>query len=189
MKKILILLIICSISLVTACTNTKETTIQLKEDKEKLTASINESEKNQEKLNQTIMELRKQIEVNKKEKELFSSVSKLSKDFVNAHTSGNKEKLKSMISGDLILEEKDNKLYINNHANDQWLLFPYDGQQLEDWLIQGFEFHNESNTYRVHIREFYMNVDGEVESPPRFLNLTFKFHNNEWKIVSMSFDV
>ncbi|RZT21622.1 hypothetical protein [Fictibacillus sp. BK138] len=189
MKKTFIFVIVCSISLVTACTNTKETTIQLKEDKDKLTASLNESEKNQEKLNQTIMELRKQIEVNEKEKELFSHVSNLSREFVNAHTSGNKEKLKSMISGDLILEEKDNKLYINNHANDQWLLFPYDGQQLDDWLIQGFEFHNESNTYRVHLREFFKNVDGESESPPRFLNLTFKFHNNEWKVVNVSFDV
>jgi hypothetical protein len=55
--------------------------------------------------------------------------------------------------------------------------------------IQGFEFHNESNTYRVHIREFYKKVDGELESPPTFLNLTFKFHHNEWKIVSVSFDV
>jgi cell division protein FtsB len=189
MKKILIMVIVCSISLVTACTNTKETVIQLKEDKEKLTASINESEKNQEKLNQTIMELKKQIEVKEKEKELFSTVSNLSRDFVNAHTSGNKEKLKSMISGDLFLEEKDNKLYINNHAYDQWLLFPYDGQQLDDWLIQSYEFHNESNTYSVHIREFYKNVDGELESPPRLLNLTFKFHNNEWEIVSVNFEV
>lgn len=55
--------------------------------------------------------------------------------------------------------------------------------------IQGFEFYNESNTYRVHIREFYKKVDGELESPPTFLNLTFKFHHNEWKIVSVSFDV
>jgi hypothetical protein len=189
MKKTFLLLIVCSFLLITACTNTKETTVQLKKEKEKLTASINESEENQEQLNQKIMELKKQIEINKEEKELFTVISNLSRDFVNAHTSGNKEKLNSMISGSLFIEEKNSKLFINNNANDQWLLFPHDGYQLDDWLIQGFGYHNESKTYRVHIREFYKNVNGELNSPPTFLNLTFILINDEWKIGSVSFDV
>jgi hypothetical protein len=89
----------------------------------------------------------------------------------------------------LFFEEENNKLYVNNNANEKWLLFPRDHLHLDDWVIQGFGYQPESNTFTVHIREFYKNAKGVLDSPPTFLNLDFKLDNNEWKIISLSFDV
>ncbi|KAB2328548.1 hypothetical protein F7731_25335 [Cytobacillus depressus] len=189
MNKKFLMMVVCSFSLVTACANTEEVVSQLKEDKEELTLRLNENEKKQKELNQRITELEKQNETNEKEKELFSIISNLSKDFVSFHTSGHKEKIKTLISDELFLEEKDNTLYLINNANDQWLLYPFNGKQLDDWVIQGFQYDSDSDTYLVHIREFYKDENGEPVSPPTFLNLTFKSYNNEWKVISVSFDI
>ncbi|WP_316572948.1 hypothetical protein, partial [Neobacillus sp. YIM B06451] len=147
MNRLFLLMIICSITIITGCKNSEGVVSQLKEEKEKLTLSLSESEKTRDELNKRIADLEKQLETNKKEKELFSTISNLSKDFVKAHTSGDKEKIQSLVSDDLFIEEKENKLYINNNANDQWLLYPFSGKQLDDWVIQGFQYNSDSDTY------------------------------------------
>ncbi len=189
MNKIFLLIMICSITIITACTNSEEVISQLKQDKEKLTLSLNENEKTQDEFKKRIANLEKQLENNQKEKELFNTISNLSKDFVKAHTSSDKDKIQSLISNDLFLEEKENKLYINNNANDQWLLYPFGGKQLDDWVIQGFQYNSDSDTYLINIREIYKDANGKDVSRPTFLNLTFKLSNNEWKVISLSFDV
>jgi hypothetical protein len=183
-----ILIIICSMTTLTACTNTNDVVSQLKKDKEKLILNVNKNEKNQKILKQQIAELEKEIKTNQQEKELFTIISDLSREFVEAHISGNKEKLRSLMLDNLFFEEENNKLYVNNNANEKWLLFPRDNLHLDDWVIQGFQYHSESNTFTVHIREFYKNAKGVLDSPPTFLNLDFKLDNNEWKIISLSFD-
>ncbi|WP_409275133.1 hypothetical protein V1499_07630 [Neobacillus sp. SCS-31] len=189
MNKFFLLMIICSITIMSGCTISEGVVSQLREDKEKLSLSLNESEKTRDELNKRIADLEKQLDTNKKEKELFSVISNLSKDFVKGHTSGDKDKIQSLVSGDLFIEDKENKLYINNNANDQWLLYPFSGKQLDDWVIQGFQYNSDSDTYLLYIREFYKDENGESVSPPTFLSLTFKFENNEWKVISLGFDL
>ncbi|MBS4209271.1 hypothetical protein [Bacillus sp. FJAT-50079] len=71
----------------------------------------------------------------------------------------------------ITLEEREKKLYaIINENDSEWLLFDYQGNnQFDDWVIQGYEYHPETNTFSVSIREFYSGLDGKPVSPPTFL--------------------
>jgi predicted nuclease with TOPRIM domain len=189
MRKIILLMVFCSFLMVTACENSEKAVSQLKEDKEKLTRSLNDNKAAQEKLTQRVKELEGQVETYQKEVELFTTISNLSREFVKAHTSGDHDKLQSLLSNELALEQDDNKLYIIDEADYRWQVYNAGGEQLDDWVIQGFQFNNDDQTYMVHIREFYQDKNGEPVSPPTFLNLIFKLVNNEWKVGGLSFDV
>lgn len=187
MGKKILLLIVCCIPIITACTDT-ETVDKLKDEKETLTLDLTENKEEIERLKEKIAGLEKQIETNEIENDLFPQLSNLSKDFVKAHTTGNKETLQTLLSDELILEERDKKLFIKANEDVEWLLYSADGQ-LEDWVIQGFHYDRENNTFTVHIREFFSDADGKSVSPPTFLNLKFKLYNDEWKVDGLEFDV
>lgn len=187
LKKFL-LLIVCFIPIMTACTDT-ETVDQLMSEKETLAMDLTENKEEIERLNAEIAGLEKQLETHQKEKDLFSQLSNLSREFVKAHTTGDKEAVQALVSEELTLEERDNKLWIKNSDNYDWLLHSVEFDQLDDWVIQGFEYFPEDDTYRVHIREFFSDANGEPVSPPTFLNLTFKLINEEWKVDGVEFDV
>ncbi len=195
MMKKLCVLIICCFTLITACSQAEkpldEATSQLEEDKVALSKSLSDQESKIEKLTQSITELEKQIDATKKEKDIFPWVSHLSREFVRAHTSGDKEKLQELLSEDIILVDRDNELYAK-HGEDEyeWLLFSQERKVLlHDWVIQGYQYDSESDTFHINIREFYVDLNGESESPPTFLGLSFKMFNNEWKIIGLGFDV
>lgn len=195
MRKKLWVLLICSFTLLTACSQTEnsldEEVSQLEEDKVALSQTLSDQENKIEKLTQSITELKKQTDATKEEKDLFPWISNLSRDFVRAHTSGDKEKLQELLSEDIILVERDNELYVK-HGEDEyeWLLFSNEGKsQLDDWVIQGYQYDSESDTFHINIREFYVDLSGESESPPTFLGLSFEMFDNEWRIVGVGFDV
>ena len=189
-------LIICSITLLTAC-SLKEDSLgknesQIEEVDTEFSGMLNEKDKKIEELNKTIEQLNIQINDFNKEKENFGFISNLSMEFVHAQTTGDKDKLRQLLSEDIVLEEKDNKLYakIINANGVEWLLFNYEGKtQLDDWVIQGYQYDSKTNTFNIFIREFYINLNGDPESPPTFLTLFFKMYNNEWKVYSLEFDV
>lgn len=192
----LLVLFICSFTLLTACSQ-KDVSLDKKENQLEevnaiFTERLNEKEKKIEELNQTIEQLHIQIDDFNKEKEHFGFVSNLSMEFVQAHTTGDKDKLRHLLSENIVLEEKDNKLYakISNSDGFAWHLFNKEGKtQLDDWVIQGYQYDRKTNTFTIHIREFYINKNGEPDSPPTFLSLIFKMYNNEWKVDSLGFDV
>lgn len=195
MRKLLILTI-CSLTLITACTQNNDSlegyVAQLEEENSKFTERLNEKEKRIEELNQTIRQLNIQIDDFNKEKENFAAISNLSMEFVKAHTTGDKDKLRQLLSKDIVLEEKDNNLYAKmiNTNGYEWLLFNNEKKiHLDDWVIQGYQYDSRTNTFGIFIREFYININGEPDIPPTFLNLTFIKYNNEWKINSLGFDV
>lgn len=195
MKKIFLLLFLCSFMLLTACTQSansiNENESQLEEENKDLTKRLNDKEIQLKELTQSVEELNNQIDQFNKEKESFAIISNLSNDFVIAHTTGDKERLYQLLSEDITLEERDNKLYaqIKESVSD-WLLFDYHGEtKFDNWVIQGYQYVNETNTYSVFIREFYSDLNGESVSPPTFLGLTFKLQDEEWKIISLEFDV
>ncbi|WP_203248337.1 hypothetical protein [Sporosarcina beigongshangi] len=164
---------------------------QLEADKVVLSENLDNQENKIEKLTQNIAELEKQIDATKKEKDIFPGISNLSREFVRAHTSGDKEKLQELLSEDIILVDRDNELFAK-HGEDEyeWLLFSRERKvQLDDWVIQGYQYDSENDTFHIHIREFYVDINGEPDSPPTFLGLSFKMFNNEWKIISLAFDV
>lgn len=189
MNKIILILLLFSFSLMTACTNSEEAVSQLKEEKEKLTLSLNENKAVQEKLSQRVTELEQQVQHYQKEAEMFSVFSDLSRQFVQAHTSGDIDTLQTLLSDELVLEQNGHTLYIEDDTPYKWQVFTADGDKLDDWAIQGFQYNKDNNTYMVHIREFYMNADEEPVSPPTFLNLTFKLVKDEWKVSGLGFDV
>jgi len=188
------LLIICGVTLLTACSKESitENEILLEEKNVKLAEQLSENEKKIIELKQNIEQLNLQIDDFNQEKEQFVFISNISKEFVQAHTTGDKEKLSQLLSEDIILVEKENKLYakIVNSDGFEWLLFNNETKnQFVDWVIQGYDFDGKTNTFNIFIREFYIDSNGEPESPPTFLNLSFKMYNNEWKINSLGFDV
>lgn len=188
MNRKLLILIVCCIPIITACTDTEKVN-QLISEKEILTLDLTENKEEIERLNEKISGLEKQIETNEKENDLFTQLSNLSREFVKAHTTGDKETLQTLLSKELILEERDEKLLIKNNDNFEWLLYAADGPQLDDWVIQGFQYIPENVTYTIHLREFFNDTNGEPVSPPTFLNLTFKLINDEWKVDGVEFDV
>ncbi|ESU31965.1 hypothetical protein G3A_13750 [Bacillus sp. 17376] len=182
------LLIVCCIPIITACTDT-EIVNQLESEKETLTMDLAENKAEIDRLNEKISEMEGQLETNQKENDLFSQMSYLSMEFVKAHTTGDKETLQALLSEELIMEERDNNLFVKNNDNVEWLLYSADNHQLDDWVIQGFQYNPENDTYTVHIREFFSDANGEPVSPPTFLNLKFKLYNDQWKVDGLEFDV
>ncbi len=188
-------IIICGFTLLTACSQTKnslgEAASKLEADKTVSSESLSNQENEMEKLSQSITELEKQLDATRKEKDIFPGISNLSREFVRAHTSGDKEKLQELLSEDIILIDRDNELYAK-HGEDEyeWLLFSHERKVLlDDWVIQGYQYDSESDTFHINIREFYVDANGEPESPPTFLGLSFKMFDNEWKIIGIGFDV
>jgi len=171
-----------------ACTDT-ETVDQLVSEKETLVMDLTESKEEIERLKKKISELEKQLEIHQKEIDLFSQISFLSREFVKAHTTGDKEAVQALLSDELILEERDNKLLVKGKDNFEWHLYSADSGQLDDWVIQGFQYLPDQDSYRVHIREFIIDASGKPIIPPTFLNLTFKLINDEWKVNIVEFDV
>jgi SMC interacting uncharacterized protein involved in chromosome segregation len=154
-----------------------------------LTEELVEKENQLEELTKSIEGLKNQIDDFNMEKESFVFISNLSRDFVKAHTTADKERLRELLSEDLVLEERERKLYVKVQGYD-WVLFDYNDQgSFDDWVIQGYEFSRENNTYSVFIREFYSDVNGEPVSPPTFLNLVFEYQENGWEVISLGFDV
>lgn len=95
----------------------------------------------------------------------------------------------NLLSKDIALEERDEKLYVEV-SGVEWVLFDYkDKGSLNDWVLQGFDFNSEKNTYSVFIREFYIDENNEPVSPPTFLNLVIEYQDDEWKIIDLGFDV
>lgn len=189
------LLTFCGITLLSACSNDetlKGNESLLEEKNLKLAEQLNEKEKKIIELKQNIEQLNVQIDDFNMEKEQFVFISNISKEFVQAHTTGDKEKLSQLLSENVVLVEKENNLYakIVNSDNFEWLLFNNKAKnQFVDWVIQGYDYDDQAKTFTIFIREFYIDSNGEPESPPTFLGLTFKMYSNEWKIDSLWFDV
>lgn len=189
------LLIICGFTLLTACSNDESLNGNeslLEEKNLKLAEQLNEKDKKIIELKQNIEQLNVQMDDFNTEKEQFVFISNISKEFVQAHTTGDKEKLSQLLSENVVLVEKENNLYarIVNSDNFEWLLFNNEAKnQFVDWVIQGYDYDGKTKTFNISIREFYIDSNGEPESPPTFLGLTFKMYNNEWKIDSLGFDV
>ncbi|MFE8699731.1 hypothetical protein ACFYKX_03730 [Cytobacillus sp. FJAT-54145] len=195
MKGFLLWLCILGLFFMTACTQTKDTISEnereLNEKVQKLTQSLNEKGNEIKQLAQSKEELNQKIDSFILEKENFPVISNISREFVQAHTAGDKEKLRELLSEDVNLLEKDSKLYVRISGNDyEWLLFdPHIDSTYDDWVIQGYQYDPATDTYSVFIREFFSDINGESVSPPTFLGLTFKYQENQWKIISLGFDV
>ena len=190
MRKLLVIVICSSFTLLFAC-SPKDTSNGNEEEITELRSLLNEKDEKIEKLTQTIEEQNLTINDSRMEKEHFPFISTLSREFVQAHTTGDKEKLQQLLSEDISLIEKDDKLYATsiNDNGFEWHLYNEGNSRFVDWVIQGYEYDRNTDTYHIFIREFYIDENGEPESPPTFLGLTITKYNNEWKISSLAFDV
>ncbi|MCH1626717.1 hypothetical protein [Fredinandcohnia quinoae] len=194
-KKISLLIVCCLMVVITACSQTANSSegneSQLKEENSKLTKQVNENAEKLKELTKKLEEQNKQLEDMTKEKENFVFVSNLSRDFVQAHTTGDEEKLRELVSEDVVIENRENNIYAIIKGHDyEWELFNNEAStQLDDWVIQGYEYDRETDTYSLNMREFITDENGEPVTPPTFLSLTFKYVGEDWKIISISFDV
>lgn len=193
MRKKLLVLFVLSFTVITACSQVESSlegkVSQLEEDKAKLTKKLTDKENKIENLTQKIARLENEIEEFNKEKENIPMIVNLSREFVQAHTSGDKEKLRQLLSDKVILEDRGDKLYAIIDEAEWQLFFDKRKVQFDDWKIQGYGFNSEDNTINIFIREFYLDLNGKPSSPPTFLILTFEKFNDEWKIVNLGFDV
>ncbi|MGE7835639.1 hypothetical protein [Viridibacillus arvi] len=173
--------------LLTACSNSNGF-VELQHAKAN-TDTPKENESKAENSTQTIKKLKKEIAVYKMEKEYFAIISNLSRDFVQAQKTGNQKQLQALMAKELTLKNKDNGLYVIID-NVDWLLYTLDGKNyLDDWVIQGYDYNKDNQTFNIFIREFYKSNNVELVSPPTFLHLVFKKVHDEWKIVNLEFDV
>lgn len=89
--------------------------------------------------------------------------------------------------------QKDNKIFA---------IYKYNGERIEILLhdknfqhqykgmnISNCSFDITNDSIGTYIRIFYIDRKGEIVSPPTFLNLFFKKTNNDWKVISLEFQV
>lgn len=184
MKRMVFVLLLCL--LVVGCENGVD-------EREASRQTMEELQQKIDRLEQEKQRLQTEVERFQAEKQSFAEISNLAYQFVEAHTSGDREAMRKMLGNRLTLTEREDGLYIS---------YPYEGEEVEwrvyqenspyvyeNMLIQGFEYVPEEEIYRVHIREFYADRQKAPVSPPTFLNLTFQRQDHKWKIVSLTFDV
>lgn len=189
MRKRFVLLFSCCVMFLAACTQTSGNEVEMKEENLRLTNELNEKEKELKNLRESAEGLNHQIAQFEEEKEKFVIISNLSRDFVSAHKTGDQETLRKLLSKDLALKERDEKLYVEA-SGVEWVLFDYaDKGSLDDWVLQGFDFNSETNKYSVFIREYYTDENSKPVSPPTFLNLVFEYQDDQWIIIDLGFDV
>ncbi|GIP45143.1 hypothetical protein J45TS6_36020 [Paenibacillus sp. J45TS6] len=191
MKKLL-LLAICSLTLLTACSQKsdlydsrlEERKLNFTEEISKeINEKINEKEENIKELNQEINQLNIHIKNLNKEKEDISSISKISLDFIQAQITEDKDKLRKLLPEDMIVE-KDNEILID----DYYEIF-FKDKTLDSFRFHFYDYDSKDNTYTVYIVENYVYLDGESESPPTLLILDFIDNNDRWEINEASFDI
>lgn len=191
MKKLL-LLAICSLTLLTACSQKSDLyDSQLEERKlnfteeisKEINEKINEKEENIEELNQEINQLNIHIKNLNKEKEDISSISKISLDFIQAQITEDKDKLRNLLPEDMIVE-KDNEILID----DYYEIF-FKDKTLDSFRLHFYDYDSKDNKYTVYIVENYVYLDGESESPPTLLILDFIDNNDRWEINEAAFDI
>ena len=192
MNKKLFLLLFCCVVIVTACTSSKNSTqvnenIAL-EDTEELTRKLDESEEKIATLTKEIQELQAKYKEQEEGMEYFPIISNLTREFIRAHTTGDKEKIVELLAEDLELIEKEDGLYVLVD-NFEWPLYSNDKIKLDDWVIQGYDYDQENNTINIFTREFLVDANEEPVAPPTFLSLTFKKFVDTWKITGLAFDV
>lgn len=176
MRKGIGIFLSCSLMFVTACSQTEH-------------VSQPDLENKIETLTQQLEELNTEMEGFHQEKENFAVISNVTREFVRAHTSGDEDKLRTILSEDIVLEREGNKITaIIDEV--EWLLFS--GERMfhfDDWVIQGYHYNSDENTYEMFIRESYTDSNQELVSPATFLHITFKKIEEEWKVVNLAFYV
>lgn len=137
-------------------------------------------------LEEKIDYLEKRIEAFEEANDKFPILSNLSLEFVRAHTTGDIDKLKLLVSDDITLLEKDNKIYKVCDGEITYTLYDESTQtNYLDMVVQGYGYDQQNDTYLIHIAEFY---EGDLVGG-FFLNLTYKRFNDGWKVVDFEFDI
>lgn len=190
LKKIMVLTI-SIILIVSGCTKNDVTT-----DKslEKYENKIQELEEKINILEAENEEMKKLINIYKKEKDSFFALSNMSVEFVRAHTKGNIEKMKELLSEEAELVERKNKIYViiphEKSGKTKWLVYDKSTPGIyQDMIIHGYHYVSNDDIYIIHIREIYSDSKGNIKIPPTYLDLYFKQINGVWKIVYLEFDL
>ena len=181
MKRIRCMTFILVVFLLTGCIEEKETvkeSISLDEEKA-LLAQIHTLEDQVDHL----IEQQKQLE---KGKELFTTFSYLTFDFMKALQTGDLTLLESVVSNDFNVEvTKDRWFYIANEPNaesNQYLLYDA-SNQIKYWRIDFYGQVPDYEKYGMSIRIF---TEENIKSGmPEVINLSFEEIDGEWKSVYM----
>ena len=181
MKRIRCMTFILGVFLLTGCTAEKETakeSISLSEENA-LTTKIH-------KLEEQVDYLIEQQKLLEKGKELFTTFSYLSFDFMKALQTGDLTLLESVVSDDFNVEAtKDRWFYIinePNHVNNKLPLYDANNQ-IKFWRIDFYGQVPDYEKYGMSIRIF---TEENIKSGmPEVINLSFEEIDGEWKIVYM----
>jgi len=124
------------------------------------------------------------------EDENYRNISYLTLEFARARTSGDIEKLKSLVSRNVRIYEENNEIW-SEFVNTKYcnlLHFPRREKYYHDMHIIYFEYDKENETFKVHTEEYFVNDDGEI-SGIAFVYMTYIKEDNEWKIDDFDFDI
>ncbi len=183
MKKILLLVLLC-IFFTSGCTINTDT----RNDNQ-----VTELEERIKILEAELEEKSNYISHIQEKEHLFPTFANISIQFVRGQTQGDVQKLKEVIADNVLIIEDNGHIY-GVYENDgyeiKYRLYNNSNNILyKDMIIQGYGYSKESETYVIHIREFFEYQNGEPVSPPTFINLYFKNFDGNWKITGFDFDV
>jgi|GEM_PF-2946207 len=123
--------------------------------------------------------------------DFYPLLSNLSHQFTRAHTNGDLESLRKLVSERINIDLVDGVMkatWLEDDQEIEWILWDQSSDLIyRDMVIQGYGSLDDG-TKLIHIREFYESDRMEV-TPPTFLNLHFQIEEKEWKIVYFEFDV
>ena len=181
MKRIRLITFIIVVFLLAGCTGEKETakeTVRLAEENA-LTSKIHTLEKQVDNLTEQKNHL-------EKGKELFTTFSYLTFDFMKALQTGDLILLESVVSNDFNMEvTKDRWFYITNEpidGNKKILLYDA-SNQINYWRIDFYGQVPDYEKYGMSLRIF---TEENIKSGmPEVMNLSFEEIDGEWKIVYM----
>ncbi|MCT4544465.1 MAG: hypothetical protein N4A63_13040 [Vallitalea sp.] len=126
------------------------------------------------------------------EKENFRFLSEMSLEFSRARTSGDINKLKSLVSNNIEILEKDNEIFAKWKIDEQEIEYPlYTKIRMKtykDMQINGYDYNEKEDKFDIYVQEYFTNSAKEIVGIG-FINLHFERINNEWKISRFEYDI
>ena len=139
-------------------------------------------------LQRQVKELEQQIEIYQIEKDNYTQILNSSLNFIQAMHSKDIKALEDMLSEEYELIKQDNRLLVRKTDNFfEWQLYaPELLEYYHGLTLQNYIYNEVKDTFHIQIRLIYLDSDGNIQSPPTFLNLTY---DRSGQVVELEFDV
>jgi len=136
--------------------------------------------------------LKKENESLRYEKENFRNLSSLTLDFARARTTGDFDKLKSLVSNNIVVFYKDDEIWARYKDDESEAEYPLYFSRREklyhDMHIIYYEYDTNKENFVIQTEEYFVNGEG-IASGIGFVYLYFIKANDKWKIDRFEYDI